>query len=710
MPEATRNTPPGLMRSEYPAHIFRLLLPLCAVAALLLSAGCATTAFHDVVHFKPAPPARVGACELEPVDLVGVAPDGRVYSPVLIPDPLPAPVIAEINELRDDYPKTFQRGLDRASKYEAELRQRFREEGLPEDLVWLAMVESMFQPRVNSPAGAGGMWQFMPVTGKRFNLRMDSYVDERYNVQKSTTAAIAYLKYLHDFFDGSWALAVTAYNMGEGGLSRAMAANGGDRDFFTLIQTPPASDRIKQESKKYYPRMLAYIIVNRDLEKYGFSRGTEPPDAVVQVPVEGMYPLARLDEALGYTPGTLARLNPELLRDVTPPARVHQVAVPANDRDRFLAALQSVPAVTPSAREVIAAAPAQAGRAHTVKKGETVAQISRRYGVSEKALMQANKIKSPRSLMANQRLVIPGAAPARGGELQAVMTAPRQEKQAAAPAPEKAPAPQKAAPAAYKVRKGDTLGAIAQRHGVTPADLQRWNNLGKSTIIREGQSLVIGAAPAPATAPAPDPAREKVRHHVVKPGEYPAVIARMYEIPVDSLLQWNNLGRNATIKVGDRLVVAMDAATAPAAAPERNAAPAAPAAPAKKAESVEIITAKHVVQRGETAGSIAARHGVPLKNLLGDNGLTAKSVLKAGQELKVRKPAANGQKAPAQERIAQAENTQGRKIAHKVAPGQNPTSIARQYGVRVDDIFKWNDWSKAPVLKVGDTVTVFSRP
>ncbi|MBW7865162.1 MAG: LysM peptidoglycan-binding domain-containing protein [Candidatus Hydrogenedentes bacterium] len=708
MPEATRNTVFGRSRRQRPPFLPHGLFPLCFAAGLLLVTGCASTGFHDVVHFKPAPPERVGACELEPVEPVGMPADGRVFSPVVIPEPLPGPVLAEVDELCNGYPKTFQRGLDRASKYEAELRRRFREAGLPEDLVWLAMVESMFQPKVNSPAGAGGMWQFMPATGRRYNLRMDSYVDERYNVSKSTTAAIEYLKYLHDYFEGSWELAITAYNMGEGGLSRAVMANGGDRNFWTLIETPPASDRMKQESKKYYPRMLAYILVNRDLDKYGFSRGTEPPDNVIQVPVEGMYPLARLDDALGYAPGTLARLNPDLLRDVTPPARVHEVSVPVNDRDRFLAALQSVPAVTPSAREVLAAAPATGARTHTVRRGESVAQIARKYGVSEKELMRVNKIKSPRNLMANQRLVIPGGGPARGGELQTAMTAPRPEKSAAASKPEKAPAAPPAVSATYKVKKGDTLGIIAKRHGVTPAELQQWNKLGKSTVIREGQSLVVGFAPA--AAPAPEPVREKVRQHVVKPGEYPAVIARMYEISLDNLLQWNNLGRNSTIKAGDRLVVAMDAA--PAGAVTASAEEQAPKASAQKqSASAEIITARHVVQRGETAGSIASRHGVPLNSLLADNNLTAKSVLKAGQELKVRKAAAGGaEKAPATARMTQAENTQGQKIAHKVAPGQNPTSIARQYGVRVDDIFKWNEWSKAPVLKVGDTVTVFRKP
>ncbi len=226
-----------------------------------------------------------------------------VLSDMVIPFPLPQPVLDEISELQNAYSDSFQRGLNRSAKYMPYIKAEFCKAGLPEDLAWLAMVESMFQPKVVSHAGAGGMWQFMRATGRRYNLRMDSYVDERYNWHSATQAAAEYLKTLHNFFNGDWALAVTAYNMGEGGLDRAISANGGQRDFWSLINTPPASERIKRESKKYYPRLLAYIVVANAPKEYGFSYTPEAVEDVKRIPVEGSYFLADLDTALGLSKG-----------------------------------------------------------------------------------------------------------------------------------------------------------------------------------------------------------------------------------------------------------------------------------------------------------------------------------------------------------------------------------------------------------------------
>ena len=199
------------------------------------------------------------------------------YSVFKVPFPLPERVLIEIEEIQKRYPKNFQAGLDRSQKYLPYIQQEFAKEGLPPELAYVAMVESLFQPKVNSHAGAGGMWQFMRTTGRRYKLRMDSYVDERYDWQSATHAAIGYLKELNRFFDGDWSLAVTAYNMGEGGLERAIASNGGQRCFWELVETPPASNRIRRETKKYYPRFLAYLIVTAHPERYGFKNNPCTP-------------------------------------------------------------------------------------------------------------------------------------------------------------------------------------------------------------------------------------------------------------------------------------------------------------------------------------------------------------------------------------------------------------------------------------------------
>ncbi len=753
--------------------------------------GCTTSSHRQAIQFEPSPRDKVGAQELKPVD--GLNGNGKgAYSPLVLPNPLPEPVLEEIRELQNDYAGTFQRGLNRASKYEGPLRARLCEAGLPEDLIWLAMVESMFQNKIVSPAGAGGMWQFIPASARRFQLRMDSYVDERYNWQRCTEAAIEYLKNLHDFFDGRWELAVTAYNMGEGGLARAVAANGGDTDFWKLIQTPPASNIIRMESKKYYPRLLAYIVVTANPEKYGFTRGTEPPDAVDRVPVQGMYPLARLDEALGFAPGTLEQLNPDLLRDTTPPTGEYRVAVPRQDKDRFLEALQKVPTVQPSASPAVMAC----GK-YQVHKNESLASIAKKFGTTEKVLLTLNRLKSAKGIRVGQTLIVPGAAPAsapapapqmakggkqdnapaaapaaveapaspktykvrKGDTLESVANANKVTqaqlaewnkvgkngvifegqmltvspaapvpqmakggKQDNAPAAAPAPAEAPASPKTYKVRKGDTLESVANANKVTQAQLAEWNKVGKNGVIFEGQMLTVNpAAPAaPAAKPAPAPAadQDNMRYHLVAPGEYPAAIAKLYGLTTEELMSLNGLSKDAALLAGQKLAVgpksggkAAEPAHAEVAAKDAKKSDApAKGAPAK--EEPKVITVSYKVGRGESIATIAAKNGVKPEELMAWNKLSAKSVIKEGQQLTLQKAAAAdtghdaGRNAPKTAKTVEAKEA---KVVHTVTAGQNLTGIAKQYGVEISQLCEWNTWPKNRVLQVGDTVVIYKK-
>jgi len=716
--EATRRT---LRRLIYGWR--RVSATILPVVLLALVSGCATNTPRHAVQFNPAPRDQVGAQELEPIEGLNKGSSGA-YSPLVLPNPLPEPVLAEIRELQNDYPGTFQRGLNRASKYETPLRARLCAAGLPEDLIWLAMVESMFQNKVVSPAGAGGMWQFMPTTARRFQLRMDPYVDERYNWQRCTEAAIEYLKSLHDFFDGRWDLAVTAYNMGEGGLARAIAANGGESDFWTLIQTPPASDLIRMESKKYYPRLLAYIVVTANPEKYGFTRGTEPPDDVDRVPVQGMYPLARLDEALGFAPGTLEQLNPDLLRDTTPPTGEYHVAVPRQDKERFLAALEKVPTVQPGPPPMV-----MANIKYQVHKNESLASIAKKFGTTEKVIIAANKFKSAKSVRTGQTIVVPVKTEAKGGAAAAapapapqVAKAAKQDDDAAAPAVE-TPAPAKM----YKVRKGDTAAGVAAANKVTVPQLVEWNKLGKNGVIREGQMLIVSeAAPAPApqtakaakqnAAPTEAPAAPKSVK--VRKGDTLAGVAAANKVTVAQLKDWNKLGKNGVIMEGQVLVVS-------AAAPEPEPKPAqtqvaekdekksndAPSKATPAKTEPKMITVSHKVARGENIATVAAKNGVKPEEVMAWNKLTAKSVIKEGQELIVRKPAADGgRETGGTVKVAKAApEAKGSKVVHTVAPGQNLTFIARQYGVDLGQLCEWNAWPKDRVLQVGDAVVIYKK-
>ena len=639
--------------------------------------------------------------------------DASAYTPgdfaaFELPFPLPERVLQEIDEIQTVYPKNFQTFLDRSQKYLPYIQKRLQEEGVPQEMAYLALVESGFQPKIVSRAGAGGMWQFMRPTAKRFNLRMDSHVDERYDWQSSTDAAIQYLKILHNHFDGSWPLAFTAYNMGEGGLQRAIESAGGERDLWTLLETPPASNRIQLETKKYYARFIATILVARNPERYGFKLNPVEPEDTIQVPVDGMYALSDLDQQMGYPNGTLASLNPALLNETTPPGGAYHVLVPARDQVQFASAIQSAPKGAPAIAPKSEPKVRYASGTHKVQRGETVTQIATRHGISASELMRINNIRSARSLRAGQTLKLPGdyAVDARGGAdtPPAPVVASEEPVVIARNTPETKPAgPASVATrgkASYVVKSGDTLYDIAKAHGVSVTDLQSWNNKGRLSRLRVGESLYVGATAATASSEAAEivvaaNVPSENAYHTVGSGEYPAKIARDYSIPLKDFLAWNNLGSRSTIKVGDRLVVASatrevasTAAAAPAVAPSERSI-------GTNAE-VPSLPKTHTVRKGESASVIAQKYGIKVGEFLAWNGLDERSVLLAGKSYNVHPE--GGAKPRAEEAPPE--------VHHKVAKGQNPTTIARRYGVKISDLFKWNNWQKNHVLQVGETVVI----
>lgn len=594
---------------------------------------------------------------LTPVGAEGFKPVGE-YSEIQVPFPLPERVLQEIERIQNGYPENFQRGLDRSFKYLPYIRAELEQAGLPREIEMLAMIESQFHPTARSHAGAVGMWQFIPTTGRRYGLRVDDYVDERKDWQSETRAAIAYLTDLYDMFEGDWALALSAYNMGEGGLGRALASNGGEKDFWTLIETPPASNSIRLETKRYYPKFLATLIVSSNPERYGFKLNPGPAEELAHMAVDGPYVLDDLDEAMGYATGTLARMNPDLLQGMTPWTGAYTVTVPAADRHRFASALRRTNRLE------------YGGQTHRVRKGETVSGIAARYQVSSRELMRLNNITSPRRLRIGQDLKIPGYGRGGGGGTDGggMSVGPG---------------------GFYTVRKGDTLYDIAKAQGVSISDLQRWNNLGKKPL-QIGQKLKLSASGKPAssgggggTASASAPPR----YHKVRSGESPWEIARNYKISLDDFLAWNNLTRRSRLRIGQQVEVSAPGASTPKFAP---------AAVPENAEKVY-----HTVAKGDTASTIAAKYGVNTSAFLSWNGLTSRSVLPVGKKYVVyRSGTAPTAAAPAP--AADAERT----ITHTVTRGQNPTTIARRYGVKVSDLFRWNDWPKGHVLHIGDEVII----
>lgn len=349
--------------------------------------------------------------------------------------------------------------LQRAGRYEAMIREKARAAELPEDLLYLAMIESGMNPNAYSRARAVGLWQFIAGTGRAYGLEISYWMDERRDPFRATDAAIAHLGDLYERF-GSWYLAAAAYNAGPGRVSRGIRRTGSE-DFWDLSEARV----LRSETRNYVPKLLAAATIARNLEAYGFG-DVEPYPAlefdVVHVPDATSFDV--LAEAAEVTESEIRDLNPQFPRQVTPPDRRVELRVPPGQAQVFASNYVNIP---------------ESDRVtwleHRVTRGQTLGGIANRYGTSVTAIRAANNNVSPRRLQIGQLLVIPRSRAARAASSSATL--------AARPA-------QPEGPLTVTVRRGDTLWALARDHGTSTQNLIAMNNLG-SSVIRPGDRITI---------------------------------------------------------------------------------------------------------------------------------------------------------------------------------------------------------------------------
>jgi membrane-bound lytic murein transglycosylase D len=349
--------------------------------------------------------------------------------------------------------------LEREGMYGEYIRTQLREREMPEDLFYLAMIESGLSNRAVSHAAAVGLWQFIAETGRRYGLEVSGYVDERRDPVKATGAALDYLQYMYDRF-GSWYLAAAGYNSGENRVARIMremtgSERGTDADYWRIAH------RLPRETRDYVPLMLAAGFIGKDPNAHGFY-GIEhqPPLAYDRVEVDGGVSLVAVAKAADVSEGMVRDLNPHLIRGVTPPGRSWEVRVPVGRRAAVLANLERIEQEVRVATVV-----------HRVARGETLTHIARRHGVRVEAIRAENPGLNPRRLQVGQSVRIPG------GSVSVVATAGSGSATVSW--------------RSYQVRRGDTLSQIAARHGVTVSQLRQWNGIG--TRIYAGQTIRIRA-------------------------------------------------------------------------------------------------------------------------------------------------------------------------------------------------------------------------
>lgn len=624
---------------------------------------------------------------------VVLEPDSLAIRHVALPD-IPECDRPEVERMVDYFAtgrghRFFQIWLDRYPVVAPVMRRVLQEEGMPEDLIFLAMIESGLRIAATSRAKARGPWQFIPGTAHLFDLRVDYWMDERLDLERSTRAASRFLRKLYDRYD-DWYLAMAAYNWGPGRIDRAVAR--GVTDYWSIGRMP-------SETRSYVPTYLAARRVFQDHELYGFTLGepVQPPDLGL-LEVEGSIRLSRLADLFDIEEARLGELNHHLVQGSTPPDGGH-IYVPAEVtevcRDRLLQLPQSA---------------FQDWVRHKVRRGETLTAIARRYGVSANDLRHANKLSSRTRLKTGRMLLVP---------LDAQQ---REERLAAADKPSSPGG----ASGVHKVRRGETLSGIARRYGLGVGELAAANDLGSRSKLKTGQRLRIPGADDQDELRA-QPERPTPRHpslHTVKRGETLTSIARRYNLSISALAAANQLGSKARVRAGrklriparedDGMALSAPAVETPDASPrleeEQAARP-----DHHKADHQPVVLPKHKVRRGDVLDRIARKYGVSVGSLMAWNQLGRGDRIYPGQELLLADPDSVERLDPAQDadlaRAAppapsRAATSGGKARTHVVRSGETAGAIAQRYGVSVRQLVDANSLGRRAKIVTGQRLRI----
>lgn len=622
-------------------------------------------------------------------------------------------VLSQLRIFKERVPAHFQRWLERKGRWEQDFTAKLAARGMPQDLIYLAMIESGFNARATSPAAATGIWQFIPSTGRRYGLRVDRFVDERRDPWKATDAALDFLSSLYLRF-GDWKLAMAAYNCGEGCVDRAIRRSG-STDYWQLP--------IPVETRNYVPRVFAAAILGKRPEVHGFQYTPWQPLVSDTFTVEGGITLLKIASIVGAPAESLALLNPALIKGVTPPAHEPWVLrLPTGSRAVFDSAYASL--------ERSFQAPQPLRLAHRVRRGETLQRIAAKYGVTVASLKSWNRIRGSKARVGRTLTVY--ADDLSTARLPAWQEPPMERRARIAARNASSEVPR------HKVRRGETLQRIAGRYDVSVADLMAWNGL-SSAKVKPGRSLMVAApvedptlADIPRTqttvATAPVVTDEQPRapvaaaamRHKVRRGETLQRIARTYDVTVRDLMDANHLP-SGHVKAGTTLKIPQQGSG------DRDAVAEASAPTERRARASNAPAASHRVRRGETLSTIALRYGITSRELMAANGLRGPH-LRAGQALRIpggrneersaesvdrptisrREPAATSlrdEMASAAKPKPEVADRTARTTRYTVRPGDTLYSIARARSTTVDTLKLLNGLSKAN-LRVGQIIKV----
>jgi len=479
----------------------------------------------------PAPIDQIADLELTPEPSLREETKGELARvPHDLPVTLNDTVLTYLNFFRSTRGRAIvEGGLKRAGRYQDMIKRVFREEGLPQDLMYLAQAESGFQPMALSRAGARGIWQFMSWRAREYGLQKNWWIDERQDPEKSTRAAA---RHLHDLYNefGDWYLAMAAYDCGPGNVSKGIERTG-YADFWELYRR----NVLPKETKNYVPIILAFMLAAKNAPQFGIEVQPETPLNADVVKPGHPVDLRLVAETLDVDVEVLRALNPALLHLVTPADPQFELLLPAGTSERFQT-------------EIAEAIPPEkwvSWRRYRVEEGETLSQLARKFKLSPSAIAQANGMDGDARLEPGLKVIIPAAERPQTATGKLVR---------------------------YRMHKGDTLQSVADEFDVSVAELKRWNGLrrdhvapgarlkiypggrsappGQEKSARQSQAVATIRAGHTAGGPAGEPVV-----HRVKEGETLWSIAHAYQTTVDALKRANRFLASRPLQAGDQLMV-----------------------------------------------------------------------------------------------------------------------------------------------------------
>ncbi|MBX2995786.1 MAG: LysM peptidoglycan-binding domain-containing protein [Bdellovibrionaceae bacterium] len=575
----------------------------------------------------------------------------------------------------------MERYLARSSRYSSLMKRILKQNGLPEDLIYIALIESGFSSRATSRAAAVGYWQFIKGTGKRYGLEISGLVDERRDPVLATQAAAEYFKGLYSVF-GSWYLAMASYNVGENRVKREVM-NHYTRDFWELAR----KKRFPKETINYVPKFIAAKMIGKNPAKYGFTDiEYEKPIEFDMVKVSKAVNLRVMASRMGVEYEEFKQLNPKFKGEVAPAKSngVLELRIPVGQTQVAMSA-----AAQSYVDRVELIADAGDTSTYKIRAGDSLYTVARKYRTTVANLRDINDIKPGRKLRIGQRIQVPDRSTRKAAVKVAAAKPIEKPKQPTDE--EKAttnPEVTKNGVVYYIVQPGDTLSAIADDYDSSINELRKMNKLGKGGVLKVGMRLRVpkddglpkdpnenkanvaaqtsgpvevasseSAAEAPA-ASASSAEGNAAPNHVVRPGENLTTIAKKYGVTIQALRKANKLSNRSTLRVGARLVIPsdiQDKGIDPANFDSGSRMPAStnykvtlkrdPASVAKmksrvptKLPNKKVAVRRaphkvHVVRRGENLTAIAAKYGVSLNTLKKKNQMASGSKVLVGARL-----------------------------------------------------------------------------